>query len=310
MQNFIDISLEMFYALMGCLMLVIAFKSFATIGSNKKYGTALFWVLISIPFIFGKVMPANVVGAILILCSLLTLSKQVVFAKYEEPTEEFGQEQANKLKNKIFIPSLILAFAAVAVAMSLTDFANSSQFAIGVGSVVALASAFMISKAKPSTTVQDGARLLQQMGPASMLPQLLVALGALFTQAGVGEVISNMISGVVPADNRLFGVVAYVLGMVIFTMIMGNAFAAFSVITAGIGIPFVLAQGANPAIVGALALTAGYCGTLLTPMAANFNIVPAALLETKNDYVVIKYQAPVALILIVVHIAAMYFLAF
>ena len=168
----------------------------------------------------------------------------------------------------------------------------------------------MIAKPKVSTTVEDGARMLQQMGPASMLPQLLVALGALFTQAGVGVVISDMISGVVPVDSRFFGVVAYVLGMAIFTLIMGNAFAAFSVITAGIGIPFVLAQGANPAIVGALALTAGYCGTLLTPMAANFNIVPAALLETRNQYSVIKYQAPVALVLLVLHIFAMYFLAF
>ena len=83
-----------------------------------------------------------------------------------------------------------------------------------------------------------------------------------------------------------------------------------SVITAGIGIPFVLSQGGNPAIIGALALTAGYCGTLLTPMAANFNIVPAALLECKNDYIVIKYQAPVALVLIIAHILVMYFLGF
>ncbi len=181
-------------------------------------------------------IPANIIGIILILSSLLTLSKQVVFAKYEEPDENFGKEQADKLKNKIFIPSLILAFAVV-VAMSLSNFDNSSQFAIGVGSIIALISALIITKAKPATSVQDGSRLLQQMGPASMLPQLLVALGALFTQAGVGEVISTMISGVVPADSRLFGVIAYVLGMVIFTMIMGNAFAAFSVITAGIGIP-------------------------------------------------------------------------
>ncbi len=148
------------------------------------------------------------------------------------------------------------------------------------------------------------------MGPASMLPQLLVALGALFTQAGVGEVISGIISGVVPADSRFFGVVAYCLGMAIFTMIMGNAFAAFAVITAGIGVPFVLAQGGDPAIVGSLALTAGYCGTLLTPMAANFNIVPSALLEMRKQYDVIKYQAPVAIILLVLHILAMYFLAF
>ncbi|WP_107571729.1 DUF979 domain-containing protein [Clostridioides difficile] len=310
MQNFINISLEIFYALMGFLMIVIAYKSFTTINNNKKYGTSLFWILISLPFIFGRLIPANIIGIILILSSLLTLSKQVIFAKYEEPNENFGKEHADKLKNKIFIPSLILAFAAVVVAMSLSNFANSSQFAIGVGSIIALISALIITKAKPATSVQDGSRLLQQMGPASMLPQLLVALGALFTQAGVGEVISTMISGVVPADSRLFGVIAYVLGMVIFTMIMGNAFAAFSVITAGIGIPFVLSQGGNPAIIGALALTAGYCGTLLTPMAANFNIVPAALLECKNDYIVIKYQAPVALVLIIAHILVVYFLGF
>lgn len=310
MQNFINISLEIFYALMGFLMIVIAIKSYKTIDSNKKYGTALFWTLMSIPFIFGTLIPANIIGLILILSSLLTLTKQVVFAKYDMPSEEFGQKQSEKLGNKIFWPSLVLAFAAVAVAMGLKAYGSSSQFAIGAGAVVALISAFMLTKAKVSTTVDDSARLLQQMGPASMLPQLLVALGALFTTAGVGEVISNIISGVVPADSRFFGVVAYVLGMAIFTMIMGNAFAAFAVITAGIGIPFVLAQGANPAIVGALALTAGYCGTLLTPMAANFNIVPAALLEMRKQYDVIKYQAPVAVVLLVLHIFAMYFLAF
>ncbi|CEH34896.1 DUF979 domain-containing protein [Romboutsia lituseburensis] len=310
MQNFINISLEIFYALMGFLMIVIAIKSYKTIDSNKKYGTALFWTLMSIPFIFGTLIPANIIGLILILSSLLTLTKQVVFAKYDMPSEEFGQKQSEKLGNKIFWPSLVLAVAAVAVAMGLKAYGSSSQFAIGAGAVVALISAFMLTKAKVSTTVDDSARLLQQMGPASMLPQLLVALGALFTTAGVGEVISNIISGVVPADSRFFGVVAYVIGMAIFTMIMGNAFAAFAVITAGIGIPFVLAQGANPAIVGALALTAGYCGTLLTPMAANFNIVPAALLEMRKQYDVIKYQAPVAIVLLVLHIFAMYFLAF
>lgn len=310
MQNFINISLEIFYALMGLLMIVIAIKSYKTIDSNKKYGTALFWILMSIPFIFGTLIPANIIGLILILSSLLTLTKQVVFAKYDMPSEEFGQKQSEKLGNKIFWPSLVLAFAAVAVAMGLKAYGSSSQFAIGAGAVIALISAFILTKAKVSTTVDDSARLLQQMGPASMLPQLLVALGALFTTAGVGEVISNIISGVVPADSRFFGVVAYVLGMAIFTMIMGNAFAAFAVITAGIGIPFVLAQGANPAIVGALALTAGYCGTLLTPMAANFNIVPAALLEMRKQYDVIKYQAPVAIVLLILHIFAMYFLAF
>ena len=93
-------------------------------------------------------------------------------------------------------------------------------------------------------------------------------------------------------------------------MIMGNGFAAFSVITVGIGIPFVIAQGADPVVVGTLGLTAGYCGTLMTPMAANFNIMPAALLETRSKYTIIKTQVPVAITMLVIHILLMYILAF
>ena len=149
-----------------------------------------------------------------------------------------------------------------------------------------------------------------QVGASCLLPQLLGALGTLFTEAGVGDVISSMISSVVPSGNILIGVIIYCLGMVIFTMIMGNAFAAFSVITLGIGIPFVIAQGGNPVVVGALGMTCGFCGTLLTPMAANFNIVPTAVLETSNKWTVIKAQAPMAFAMIVVHIVLMLVLAF
>ncbi len=128
--------------------------------------------------------------------------------------------------------------------------------------------------------------------------------------AGGGDVISQGISGVVPEGNRFIGVVAYCLGMMIFTMIMGNGFAAFTVITAGIGVPFVMAQGGDPVVAGALAMTAGFCGTLLTPMAANFNALPVALLEMKDPNGVIKAQAPIAFLLLVIHIALMYFWAF
>jgi uncharacterized membrane protein len=54
----------------------------------------------------------------------------------------------------------------------------------------------------------------------------------------------------------------------------------------------------------------GYCGTLLTPMAANFNIVPAALLELKDPNAVIKAQVMTALPLIACNLILMYWLAF
>ena len=47
----------------------------------------------------------------------------------------------------------------------------------------------------------------------------------------------------------------------------------------------------------AIGMFSGYCGTLMTPMAANFNIVPAALLELPDKNAVIKVQVPTALTL-------------
>ena len=66
---------------------------------------------------------------------------------------------------------------------------------------------------------------------------MLGSLGLVFAAAGVGNIIGNFASGIVGDGGRVAGVIVYCLGMVIFTMIMGNAFAAFTVITIGVGIP-------------------------------------------------------------------------
>ena len=88
---------------------------------------------------------------------------------------------------------------------------------------------------------------------------------------------------------------------------MGNAFAAFPVITLGIGLPFIVQQhGGNPAIMAAIGMLCGYCGTLLTPMAANFNVVPVMLLELKDKNAVIKAQVPIALTILAANILLMY----
>ncbi len=103
--------------------------------------------------------------------------------------------------------------------------------------------------------------------------------------------------------------------MALFTIIMGNAFAAFPVMTAAVGLPFVVtALGGDPARVCAIGMLAGFCGTLMTPMAANFNVVPANLLELPDRKSalngVIRAQIPTALPLLVVNIILMRLLAF
>ena len=299
--------LEFFFVLVGLQLYYTAYRVIRQKEHPAKMGTALFWIFLGTLFALGKAIPAEISGAFLLGIGILTLFKQVKIGEITVNSAEDQEKNAAKFGNKIFIPAVLLAVVAVAISQFTP---LGGQVGIGTAAVVSLLVAMILFKASPKLMLTQSDRMVQQVGSVGILPQLLAALGVLFTAAGVGDVISDLISGFVPEGNRLIGVIAYVLGMVIFTMIMGNGFAAFTVITAGIGIPFVIAQGADPVIAGALAMTAGFCGTLMTPMAANFNALPAALLEMKNPNGVIKAQMPIALILIVIHIGLMYFWAF
>lgn len=300
-------ALEILYILAGLVAMVAAVLSFKDRSLKTRYGTALFWAILSITFVFGKILSPTIVGILVLIMGILTATKQVKIGTFKQTSEEFKLEKSKLIGNKLFIPVLSIAVFAFGIGQFTS---LGGLVGMGVGAVIGTIAGLFITKASASETLEEGNRLIQQVGPFAILPQLLAALGALFNAAGVGEVIANGISNVIPTGNIVFGVIAYCVGMAVFTMIMGNAFAAFAVITAGIGLPFVFNQGANPAIAGALALTAGYCGTLLTPMAANFNIVPAAVLEMKDKYRVIKTQAPLAITLLVIHIILMLVWAF
>lgn len=307
MESTINNLLEFFFILTGFLLIYTAGSVFVDKTHPTRLGTTVFWLLLGVIFAIGNFIPYTLSGIMLLVIGVLTLLKQVKLG-HVRPVEEAEAEKASdRIGNWVFLPVVVLA----AVAVSVAQFTElGGQVGIGIGAVVSLMTGILVTRATPKTVMDDSNRMIQQVGTTGILPQLLAALGVIFTAAGVGEVIAGGISTVLPEGNRFLGVVAYCLGMVIFTMIMGNAFAAFTVITAGIGVPFVIAQGGDPVIAGALAMTVGFCGTLLTPMAANFNALPAALLEMKSETGVIKEQTPLALIMIVVHIALMYFWAF
>ena len=293
--------LEIFYIMIGLYMATTMVFTLKDKNHKTRIGTALFWGIVSAIFIFGKLLPPAVVGTLIIVIAILSALKQINIGTLKQLDTTFAQLKADKLG------SLVIAF----VAMAIAQFTKlSGTVAIGIAAVVALLLTFAFTKAKPIEYIEDSNRMFQSVGVFAILPQLLASLGALFTAAGVGDVISNIISGVIPDGNRLAGVIAYCVGMALFTAIMGNGFAAFSVITVGIGVPFVFAQGGDPIVCSALALTAGFCGTLLTPMAANFNMLPAVLLEMKDKNLVIKAQAPFAIALLTIHILLMYFLGF
>jgi uncharacterized membrane protein len=300
---------EFFYCIIGLIFLLVGVKTLRDQNARRRISSVLFWFILAFTFICGPYIPKWITGICVVVIAFITAFKGVRESASDNPGKDSARKQADRIGYKIFIPPLCLALAAVLVASVLSKWISANN-AIGISAAAALAVTFVITRTPAKNTVTDGARLMDNIGPVGILPQLLAALGALFTAAGVGQVIAKGVSALIPGGSRLIAAAVYCIGMALFTIIMGNGFAAFSVITVGIGMPFLILQGANPVVVGALGLTAGYCGTLCTPMAANFNIMPAALLQTKDKYVIIKSQLPVAGILLIIHIILMYVLAF
>ena len=311
--------------------LVAAFFALAAwinAGQRRWVATA-FWGVLALLFAGGDAIlaaakagnhsPGQLAG--LGVLGLAALAPRMKRKHLAERPDDARMASALRLGGKLFLPALVIPLVTVAVVLLKTYAPDSITWLVGDASptlvglalacVLAGFVALAVTGAPPATPVQEGRRLLDTLGWAALLPQLLAGLGAVFAATGVGDIVASLIGQVIATDSRLLCVLAYGLGMVAFTMIMGNAFAAFPIMTAGIGLPLLVGlHGANPAVVGAIGMVTGYCGTLMTPMAANFNIVPAALLELDDPNGVIRAQVATALPLLAVNLVLMYVLAF
>ncbi|WP_127024311.1 DUF979 domain-containing protein [Rheinheimera mangrovi] len=311
------ISMTLLYYVAAILFFAVSFFSF----QDKRYSSALFWFSYGLIFLLGDFMPPALVGALVVLMALVAGFGGVIGGNYQTLELQQRLESVKRLGNRLFIPALMIPLLTVFSALvllhiqgdgwSLLDPKNATLSALGLAAFFAVLAALYLTKEKPQQALKESSRLIEAIGWAFLLPQLLATLGLLFNQAGVGETVSKLTTLYLNLNHPLLAVACYAIGMALFTVIMGNAFAAFPVITAGIGIPLlVLQHGGDPAIMAAIGMFCGYCGTLLTPMAANFNIVPAALLELPDKNAVIKAQAPTALVLLGVNIILMYLLMF
>lgn len=298
--------LEVIYIIMGILSMYTAVKNLRDEENPSRIPTAIFWGAFGIVLSFGRFLPEMVSGILIMVMVIPAILQKVKPGKLDVPSEEQRARLLEKNGMKVFIPALSIGVCAILFALFLPQI--GALVGVGCGVLLGVVFLMIISRENtPKVFLNDTERLLSTVGPLSILPMLLAALGAIFTAAGVGEVIAGYVEKIIPAGNVNVGIIVYCIGMVLFTMIMGNAYAAITVMTVGIGGPFVLAHGADPTVIGMLALTTGFCGTLMTPMAANFNIVPVAMLDMKKRFGVIKNQIPIALFMIVFQILFMIF---
>jgi uncharacterized membrane protein len=298
------IGLEGIYILAGAM-----FAAFAiTQAFDGSWRSTLFWGCFAILLGAGSHLPDVVSGILVIVLAALAVLglKPAAVATTDEPARIAS---AAKLGNSLFLPALTIPAITLAGTFllplakvsgtSLVDPKQVTLISLAIGAVVGLAFAMILLRAPVTTAMKEGRRLVDAIGWAAVLPQALAALGGVFLAAKVGDQVSLLVSGYIPMTEPLVAVIVYTMGMALFTIVMGNAFAAFPVMTAGIGLPLLVGKfGGDPIIMSAVGMLSGFCGTLLTPMAANFNIVPAAVLELKDRNAVIKVQAPTAFLLL------------
>lgn len=315
------ITLQWIYWLAGGYLAAVALLGLRDRGNPRRLTTALFWGLLAAMFLFGERLPPAVVGLVVVALAALAGLGGLRRGRYEESAIEVKRSEAARLGNRLFWPAILIPLVTLLFAVVLDDVEIGGQrllgaeqttlVGLGIACVVAVAAACWLTRRSPWSAVEQSRRLIDSIGWAAILPLLLATLGSVFAAAGVGEAVADLVKAVIPVDNRFVVVLAYAIGMAMFTMVMGNAFAAFPVMTAGIGLPLLVqAHGADAASLAAIGMLSGYCGTLLTPMAANFNLVPAALLELKDPYGVIRQQVATALPLLACNIALMYFIVF
>ena len=315
------ITLHWLYALAGAMFAVVALLSALDKGNGKRLGNAAFWGLMALSLLGGD-MIGNFGNGLLVL-GLAGLAGFGFIGRSHPPTTSVEEREAwsGKLGNKLFLPALIIPVTALigTLAYNYTPVGSlgwiepkrETYVFLALGVLLALATIFMWLRPPALAPAQEGRRLLDAIGWAAVLPQMLAALGVLFAAAGVGEIIGTVTRSVIPEGSVFLTILVFAVGMALFTIIMGNAFAAFPVMAAAIGVPLLIqGYGGDPAVVGAVGMLAGFCGTLMTPMAANFNIVPAALLELKDQYGVIRAQVGTALPLLFVNVLILYLAAF
>jgi uncharacterized membrane protein len=298
----------------------IAVRSFGDRANRRRFGNTAFWGLLAVSFLFGSEL-GDLANGILVL-ALMALGSGAMGLGSPKTTSAEEREASARMKgNAVFTPALLIPAIAIAGTLTLgkiridgaplADPKQVTLIALALGIIVALVVALFRFRPPALAPVEEGRRLCDAIGWAIILPQMLASLGAVFALSGVGGAVGRIATTWLPLGHPFAAVAAYCIGMALFTLVMGNAFAAFPVMTAAIGVPLIVHRfGGDPAIMGAVGMLAGYCGTLATPMAANFNIVPAALLELPDRNGVIRVQIPTAIPLLLCNIVLMYVLVF
>jgi uncharacterized membrane protein len=328
----LGLDLHLIYLIAGVLFAIFALLSLFDGQNRRRFVNFAFWSLVAASFMAGDLM-SDIANGLLVIALAVIAAIGLGLGKPTTTTAAERVARAEKHGDWLFgaalvVPAVTLVLSLALIVPSALGYAplklwgqpflgadQPNVVALALGIIGATLVAVLWLRPGPLVPLQEGRRLIDSIGWAAVLPQALGALGGVFAAAGVGKAVGDLTSGWIPQDSGLAVVATYTFGMAMFTVVMGNAFAAFPIMTAAIGMPLIVGHlHGNPVIMAAIGMLSGYSGTLMTPMAANFNVVPAVLLELpdRNSIFngVIRAQIPTGFIMLIVNTLLLYAFVF
>jgi uncharacterized membrane protein len=274
------IGLPHIYLVGGVFFAATAWFSWRDTSNRRRRRAAAFWGLLAISFLAGDRLGDMGNG---VLALGLAVLAALGIGHGSRPTSSPDDRHASAVRHgdRLFAVALVIpvtAFAGTLLVKNtpwggrLVDPAQATLVCLVLGVILAIAVAgwwlrpdFRAPGASGArehlVPLREGRRLLDSVGWAALLPQMLASLGAVFLVSGVGTEVGHVFSAHLPLDSRLTAVAAYCVGMALFTVLMGNAFAAFPVMTAAVGLPVVVQRfGGAPAVVCAIGMLSGSAG--------------------------------------------------
>lgn len=315
-------TLELLYLLMGSVLACVSVFTALDHHHNHRVKATAFWSINAALFLIGSILPPFVCGVlVIVMVCLVATSGGIGRSQRPVAPRAHRERTAAQLKNRLFLPMLVvppITLAGTALfklsaarGYPLLDPHHATLAALALGIGAAFIVSMRVLRARPLQIMREGTQLYDTIGWTLILPQMLAALGAIFAKAGVGTPVAHLLQQVLPLVDPQVAILTYCIGMALLAFIMGNALAAFPIMTIGVGLPFIVVQsGGDPAIMASLGMLCGFCGGLMSPMAANFNTLPTTLMQLSSRYAVIRLQWPTALIMLAINLGLMLLLVY
>jgi len=204
------ITLEHIYVLAGLIIGAFAVLSTFDASNPKRFVNAAFWGLLAISFLIGSEL-GDLGNGVLVVALVVLGAIGLGQGNGTAATPEERRESAVARGNWLFVPALIIPAVALIGSLflkgatiggvPLLDPKQVTLISLAAGAVIALAVAMLWLRPPVLAPLQEGRRLMDTIGWAAILPQMLASLGAVFALAGVGDAVGHVATNYLPLGH-------------------------------------------------------------------------------------------------------------